>query len=137
MFILLLGNFPSVDFGIDSAPSSVIKKANVITLTRETASSSGKNFTTKLVTENVDGEVSEIAGESIRKQGGIFGNVRTDFNLEKVNFPENLLFYVNQGYLTIRKSRKIYYDEYHIIGQIIESSDPPVTLKITSEKKEK
>ena len=62
MFILLLGNFPSVDFGIDSAASSVIKKANVITLTRETASSSGKNFTTKLVTENVDGEVSELLG---------------------------------------------------------------------------
>ena len=129
MLILLLGNFPSVDFGIDSAASSVIKKANVITLTRKTASSSGKNFTTKLVTENVDGEVSEIAGESIWKQGGIFGNVRTDFNLEKVNFPENLLFYVNQGYLTIQNSRKIYYGDYHIIGQIIESSDPPVDIK--------
>ena len=63
------------------------------------------------------------------KQGGIFGNVRTDFNLEKVNFPENLLFYVNQGYLTIQNSRKIYYGDNHIIGQIIESSDPPVEIK--------
>ena len=87
------------------------------------------------MTEKVDGEVSEIAGKPIWKQDGFFGNDRTDFNLEKVNFPENLLFYVNQGYLTIQKSRKIYYDDYHIIGQSLQIH--LLTLKITSEKKEK
>ena len=79
--------------------------------------------------ENVDGEVSEIAGEPIRKEDGYFGNFRTGFTLEKVNFPENSLFYVNQGYVTIQKSKKIFYADYHVIGQIIESSDPPVEIK--------
>ena len=44
--------------------------------------------------------------------------------MEKVNFPENTLFSVNQSYLTVKKI-KIFYSEYFVIGQVIEASNPP------------
>ena len=91
-FILLLGHSPSADFGIDSAASSVIKKVNVLTLTKENASGSGKNFVAKLVAENVDDVPSEIAGERVWKNNRFFGDIRTDYNIEKLDFPENSLF---------------------------------------------
>ena len=82
---------------IDSAASTVIKKASILTLTKETASSdSSKNFVTKLVAENkIDGMPYETVRECVWHQNGSFGDVRTDYNMEKVNFPENSLLYLN------------------------------------------
>ena len=66
-FILFLGDSqPSVNFGINSAASSVITKASVLTLTKESAAGSSKNFATKLAAESkVDGEPCETAGERV------------------------------------------------------------------------
>ena len=63
-FILFLGDSqPSANFGFDSAASSAIKKSSVLTLTKESAAGSSKNFVTKLVAENkLDGEPCETAG---------------------------------------------------------------------------
>ena len=44
----------------------------------------------------------------------------------KVSFPENTLFYINQSYLTVKKNKKIFYCDYFIIGQIVESSNLPL-----------
>ena len=57
--------------------------------------------------------------------------------MEKVNFPENSLIYVNQAYLTIQKSKKIYYRDYYILGQIIELQTHLLTLTLTNVNKEK
>ena len=77
--------------------SSVIRDANLLTLTKKTT---GKN-------------------------NKFFGELRTDYDREKVNFPENSLIYINQAYLTIQKNKKIYYRNYFIQGQIIEACNPP------------
>ena len=45
--------------------------------------------------------------------------------MEKVNFPENTFFYLNQSYLTVKKNKKIFYYDYFIIGQIVKLSKPP------------
>ena len=54
-FVHLLLGFVGMD--IDSAANAVIKKANILTLTKETGSNdSSENFVTKLVAENkIDG----------------------------------------------------------------------------------
>ena len=103
----------------------------MFTLTKETAAGdSSKHFVSKLVAENkVDGEPHETAGECVWQQNGYFGAVRTDYNMEKANFPENSLFYVNQAYLTIQKSKKIYNADYFLLGQIIEAMNPPNDIK--------
>ena len=53
---------------------------------------------------------------------------RSDYNMEKVNFPENTLLYVNQSYLTVQKNKTIYYCDYYIIGQIVGASNPPQNI---------
>ena len=85
---------------IDIVTAKRIKQASVVTLTKEEA---GSNFSTTLVAENNNENLSEIAGEPVWNKFGYFGQLRSDFNLEKVNFPENALFYINQAYLTVQK----------------------------------
>ena len=50
---------------------------------------------------------------------GFFKDVRPDLNIEKVNMPENTLFYVNQSFLSIVKNGDIaMYNHNFILGQI-------------------
>ena len=44
---------------------------------------------TKLEKNNMVPE--EMSGERVWKEPGFFGELRTDYNMEKVNFPENSL----------------------------------------------
>ena len=46
-----------------------------------------------------------------------------------MNFPENSLFYINQAYLTVQKSQKIFYRDYYLIGQVHESANPPSDIQ--------
>ena len=73
---------------IDSAAANRIDSASVITLTKQSAGSE-KSFVTSLVAESKNGDMSEIVGECVFKTFGYFGEVRPDFNSEKVNFLEN------------------------------------------------
>ena len=45
--------------------------------------------------------------------------------MEKVNFPENMLFCLNQSYLTVKKNKKIYCCDFFIVEQIVEALNPP------------
>ena len=51
--------------------------------------------------------------------GGFFLGDCANFNIEKANLPENTLMYVNQGYKTIKDSKKCYYNDLYIIAQIM------------------
>ena len=63
----------TVDFGIDSVATSVIKKANILTSTKETTGDSSKNLVTKLVAENkINGEPHETTGERVLQKKWIF-----------------------------------------------------------------
>ena len=39
---------------------------------------------------------------------GYFGTESCDFSIEKVNLPENTIFYVNQGYQSRKDGKKVY-----------------------------
>ena len=45
-----------------------------------------------------------------------------------MNHPVNTLFYINQAYLTVKNNKKIFYCDDFILGQIIESSNPPENI---------
>ena len=72
-----------------------------------------------------ENETVEVSGEKIWKKHDFFNAIKSDFNMEKVNYPENTLFYINQAYLTVKKNKKIFYCNYFILGQIVENSNPP------------
>ena len=67
---------------------------------------------------------------TLTKQGaGSNPNIFTKLIAERLNFPENALFYINQRYLTVQKFKKIFYGEYFLLGQIHESSNPPSDIQ--------
>ena len=54
-----------------------------------------------------------------------FKKQMTDYNMEETNYPENLIFYVNQEHLTIQKNKKMDRGNYFFVEQIIQASNPP------------
>ena len=56
---------------------------------------------------------------SMWKDFGFLGSEICEFNIEKVNMPENTLFYVNQGYQCYKDNKKVCYNDIFIIAQIM------------------
>ena len=63
-----------------------------------------KSMKTQLLFKSKD---DKFSGEKVWKENGFFKDVKAELNLEKVNIPENCLFYVNQGFLSTVKSGEI------------------------------
>ena len=65
----------------------------------------------------------------MEKKKGFFSSQFFDFSLEKGNLPENTIFYLNQGYLSYKDNKKIYYFDLYIVGQIIPLLNQPDNLQ--------
>ena len=87
----------------------------------------GKNISTNFVAAMFENDIGpeKVSREKVLANFGHFGASKADYSMEKVNFPENTLFYVKQSYLSIKKNKRIFYWEYFVIGQIVEASNPP------------
>ena len=67
-----------------------------------------KNVSTKIVAatfENENGS-EEVSAERVWRQYGFFDSRKSDYSMEKVNYPENTILYLNQVYLTVKKPPK-------------------------------
>ena len=49
---------------------------------------------------------------------GYFKHQPCNFGVEKENFPENSLIYLNQGYQSYKDNKKFYYGDFFILGQV-------------------
>ena len=67
------------------------------------------------LTKNMKKKRSETVWQNYR----YFGFQACEFAIEKANLPENTIFYINQGYLSYKDGKKIYYTDIFIIGQIV------------------
>ena len=67
-----------------------------------------KNISTKIVTATFENEIGseEVSGEKVWRQFGFFDSRKSNYGMEKVNFPENSLLYINQSYFTVKKKQK-------------------------------
>ena len=54
-----------------------------------------------------------------------FDSRKSDYSVEKVNFPENSLLYINQAYLTVKKNTQKIYCDFFILGQPVKAVNPP------------
>ena len=45
----------------------------------------------------------EISAERVWRQYGFFDSGKSYFSMEKVNYPENTILYLNQAYLTVKE----------------------------------
>ena len=68
--------------------------------------------------------------ERIWLETGVFGDQRAELTIQKANFPENTLVFVNQGTVSLVKGReKAVYLDYVVIGQIMPANvDPKIDL---------
>ena len=103
---------------------SGFKKANLVSMSKATTAND-KNLGTKIVATTFENEIGfeEVSEERVSRKFGYFNARKSSYSMEKVNFPENTLLYMNQSYLTIKK--KIFCCDFYIIGQIVGSSNPP------------
>ena len=100
-----------------------LEKANMLLLSKE-MTDKDKSMKTQLLYKSKQDE--KLSGEKIWKEDGFFKDVKAQLNLEKVNIPENCLFYVNQGFLSTVKSGEIaMYLHNFIIGQLIIAANQP------------
>ena len=74
----------------------------------------------------IKSEDEKLSGERVWKENGFFKDIRPELNLEKVNMPENTIYYVNQAFLSTVKNGKIaMYVQNFIIGQLIFAANQP------------
>ena len=112
---------------IDSSTSQAIQNSCKISMTKNLVSPD-KTVETMLAAikfENVNGKNTT----NIWPKHGYFKQQPCDFGLDKENFPQNSLIYINRGYLTIKDNRKPFYADYYLIGQVNECVNPPEDIE--------
>ena len=87
--------------------SSGFKKASLVSMSKA-ATANDKNLSTKIVAATFENEIGfeEVSEERVSRKVGYFNTRKSSYSMEKVNFPENTLLYMNQSYLTIKKKKK-------------------------------
>ena len=108
--------------------SSGFKKANLVLMTKATTDND-KNISTKIVAATFE--------NGIWKLFGYFDARKSDCSMVKVNFPDNMLLYINQAFLIVKKNKKIFYCDYYVLGHIVETSDTPQDISSYTLKENK
>ena len=62
-----------------------------------------RSMKTQLLIRSPQADDEKLSGEKVWKKNGFFHDIRPELNLEKVNMPENSLYYVNQAFLSTVK----------------------------------
>ena len=67
-----------------------------------------KNVSTKIVAATFENNLGpeEVSSERVWRSYVFFDARESDYSMEKVNFPENTLYYLNQLYVTVKKNKK-------------------------------
>ena len=85
-----------------------------------------RSMKTQLLIRSQSSDDEKLSGEQVWKNNGFFKDIRPELNLEKVDIPENCLYYVNQAFLSTVKNGDIaMYVQNFIIGQLIFAANQP------------
>ena len=104
----------------------VFKKANLVSISKATTEND-RNISTEIVAATFEKEIrsKEVSGKRVWKRFCHFDARKSVYGMEKVNYPENTIIYLNQAYLTAKNIQKIYYCDFFTLGQIVGASNPP------------
>ena len=97
---------------VSAVPVPSFKKANLRPLSKasiENNHNGNTNFFAATI-EN-ENETVELSGGKIWNKHGFLNVIRSNFHMEKVNYlnyPENTLFYINQAYLTVKRTKRYF-----------------------------
>ena len=102
-----------------------LESANMMLLSKE-VTDKDRSMKSQLLIRSQPSDDEKLSGEKVWKNNGFFKDIRPELNLEKVNLPENCLFYVNQAFLSTVKNGDIaMYVQNFIIGQLIFAANQP------------
>ena len=99
-----------LDSSFERSAINLLEGANLISLTKKVFEDN-KNVRIQVVV-STDDSLEEVSGERLWPEDGYFRSQVTDCNIEKVNYTENTLFYINKAFLTIQKAKKMYYGNH-------------------------
>ena len=116
---------PTTSSHIDSSIGSAIQNSSSITITKVIENGGDRSELT-VSAQNEDGVKKSI---NLWPNFGYFGTKSCDFSIEKVNLPENTIFYLNQGYQSRKDGKKVYYTDVFIIAQIMPLAHKPSDIK--------
>ena len=108
---------------IDASISSRIKGSDEIRVTKVRDGSK-----MEMQVETTTNDKKSKAVNLWARQGFFLGEC-SNFNMPKANFPENTLFYVNQGYRAMKDGKKCYYNDLYVIGQIMPFAQQPADVE--------
>ena len=115
------------NFGIDSSIATAIRNSSSILMKK----------VIKNGDERTEMSVSTVKGEegskqkclNIWKDFGYFGTESCDLSIEKANLPKNSVFYVNQGYQSMKDGKKVNYTDVFILAQIMPLAQLPKDIE--------
>ena len=112
--------------------SSGFKKTNLVSMSKATTVND-KYVSTKIVVATFQNEIGskEVSGERVWRSYGYFDARKSDYSMEKVNFSENTLLYINQSYLTVKKNEKTFYCHFFILDKLWSLQTLPRTFPLT------
>ena len=85
-----------------------------------------RSMKTQLLMSSPSNSDDKVSGEKVWKENGFFKEIKPEMNIEKANIPENMLLYVNQGFISTVKSGELAMYFYNfIIGQLIIAANQP------------
>ena len=76
----------------------------------------------------ISGQRTVTYGQQLWPKLGYFSGQTNNFNMQTLNYSGNSIIYVNQGYLTMKQDKRMFYADYHIRGQISEALDVPENI---------
>ena len=98
---------------------SVFKRANLVSMSKA-ITENDRNVSTKTVAATFEKEKKisseEVYPKRVRRQYGFFDAQKSGYGIKKVNYLGNTILYLNQAYVTVKKSKKIYYFNFFILA---------------------
>ena len=105
------------------------EKANMLLLSKK-LTDKDRSMKTQLFIRSSASDDEKLSDEKVWKNNGLFKYIRPELNLEKVNIPENCLFYINQSFLlTVKNGDIAMYNQNFIIGQLIFAANQPKEIE--------
>ena len=98
---------------IDSGISNVVQQSSKLS---ETTVLENGGMETTISAER---EPQKKKSTDLWKKNDFFSSQVCDFSIEKANLPEIIIFYVNEGYLSYKDNKNMYYVDAYIVGQIV------------------
>ena len=103
--------------GFDSPLKNSLQSSNMMLLSKE-INEKDRQLKSQILVASTSDEEKNSSERIWMENVFLGGNISSDFNIHKKDFPENALFYINQAHLSTKDGETIIYCQYVLLGQL-------------------